>query len=92
MNLQRRINAFINGRIHRENPLPDELLKKQLSKNPSLPQKVNRAYQNWANLLQESTLQKWIAPYQLIPVISKRNSGYRCGEYPIGRFHDFLCV
>ena len=78
----------------RENPLPDELLQKQLSKNPFFtPREVNRAYQNWANLLQESTLQKWIAPYQLITSHFKTEIlVIAAGNIPLAGFHDFLCV
>jgi len=59
------------------------------------PEYVNNAVQNLAILLQQESLEQWLAQYQLVldnKQHSKRVGVIMAGNIPMVGFHDMLCV
>ena len=57
-----------------------------------VPKSIDSALKETAKVLQRGHLEKWTAPYKLMPAVSKRIGLIMAGNIPMVGFHDLLSV
>ena len=98
----KRISALINlgdylRRFNKNDPIYTDLqncVKKAITINGWFTQEnIEKAFSNWAMVLEISKIEKWINSYKLREIDKQRNIALiLAGNIPMVGFHDIICV